>query len=119
MDGGDSFALQLQYIRHSFLNDVSKIIPNVDQFGSFNTWAHVAHNLIHWSFLVNNLHKFETEPCNTDTNPDTNPDWSSPGSKSSPLPQSPPPPPSPPSPLSPFLRALYFLTTLLKFWELI
>ena len=88
-------------IRHSFLNDISKIIPNVDQFVSFNTWAHVAHNLIHWSLLVNNLHKFEPEPCDTDT-PDTNPDWNSPGSRSSPLPQSPPPPPSPLSPCSLF-----------------
>ena len=95
-------------IRHSFLNDVSKIIPNVDQFGSFNTWAHVAHNLIHWSFLVNNLHKFEPEPCNTDTNPDTNPDRNSPDSKSSLLPQSPPPPPSPPPPLSPLSPSSLF-----------
>ena len=76
-------------IRLSFLNDVSNIIPNVDQFGSFNTWAHVAHNLIHWSFLVNNLHKFEPEPCDTDTNPKTNPETNphrnSPGYKSSTL----------------------------------
>ena len=56
-------------IRHSFLNDISKIIPNIDQFGSFNTWTHVAHNIIHWSFLVNNLHTFEPEPCDTDTTP--------------------------------------------------
>ena len=73
-------------IRHSFLNDISKIIPIVDQFGSFNTWAHVAHNLTHWSFLVNNLHKFEPKPWDTDT-PGTNPDWNSPGSTSSHLPQ--------------------------------
>ena len=77
-------------IRHSFLNDISKTISNFDQFGSFHTWVHVAHDLIHWSFLVNNLHTYEPKPCD----PDTNLDWNSPGSKSSPLPQSPLPPPS-------------------------
>ena len=77
-------------IRHSFLNDISKVIPNVDQSGSFHTGAHVAHNLINWSSLVNNLHKYEPELCE----PDNNPDWNSPGSKSFPLPQSPLPPPS-------------------------
>ena len=82
-------------IRHSFLNEVSKIIPNIDQFGSFDTWAYVAHNIIHWSFLVNNLHTFEPEHCDTNTNPETNPVWNSPSSKSSPLSQSPPPPLSP------------------------
>ena len=88
-------------IIHSFLNDISKIIPNVDKYGSFHTWAHVAHDLIRWSFLVNNLHKYEPKPCD----PDTNPDWdnlNSPRSKSSPLPQSPPPLPSPISPCSLF-----------------
>ena len=95
-------------IRHSFLNDISKIIPNVDQFGSFNTLAHIAHDLIHWFILVNNLHKFEPEPCNTDTNLG----WNSPGSKSYPLPQSPPFPPSPLSPCSLILSCtmdLYYL----------
>ena len=86
-------------IRHSFLNNFSEIIPNVDQFGSFNTWFYVAHDIILWSFLVNNLYKFEPEPCDTDTS-DANPDWNSPGSKSSPLPQSPPPPPPSPCSLS-------------------
>ena len=81
-------------IIHSFLNDISKIIPNDDKYGSFHTWAHVAHDLIRWSFLVNNLHKYEPKPCV----PDTNLDWdnlNSPGSKNSPLLQLPLPPPSP------------------------
>ena len=84
-------------IRHSFLNDVSTIIPNIDQFGSFNTWAHVAHNIIHWSFLVDNLHTFESEPCDTDTDSENNPDWNSSSSKS-------PPPPitSSSSPFAPY-----------------
>ena len=107
-------------ISHSFLNDVSKIIPNIDQFGSFSTWAHVAHDIIHLPFLVNNLHKFEPEPCNTNTNSETDPDWNSPRSKSSPLPQSPPPPSHPPSllPLLLFHRALYSLIILLNSWLL-
>ena len=99
-------------IIHSFLNDIFKIIPSIDQFRSFNTWVHVDHNLIHWSFLVNILHEFEPEPCITDTNPDNNPDRNSPGSNISPLPQS-------PSPLLLlFLRDLYSLTNHLQFWEL-
>ena len=29
-------------VRHSILDDIRKIIPSVDKYGSFKTWAHIA-----------------------------------------------------------------------------
>ena len=37
------------------LNDVGKIIPEVDFKGSFSSWAYIAHDKVAWSILINNL----------------------------------------------------------------
>ena len=42
-------------VRHSFINDIEKIISNVDPVGSFNTFSHVAFDESRWTELVNNL----------------------------------------------------------------
>ena len=42
-------------VRYSFVSDIKKIIPFVDNQDSFNTWVHVAYNELIWSQFVNNL----------------------------------------------------------------
>ena len=41
--------------RHSYISDIKKIVPFIDESGSFNTWAHIANEELIWSQLVNNL----------------------------------------------------------------
>ena len=38
-------------VRHSILDDISKIIPSVEKYGSFKTWAHIANNELLWSIF--------------------------------------------------------------------
>ena len=42
-------------VRHFMLNDVGKIIPEVDFKGSFSSWAYIAHYKVAWQILINNL----------------------------------------------------------------
>ena len=51
-------------VRHSILDDIRKIIPTVDKYGSFKTWAHIANNELLCLMLVNNLGKYDLRPCN-------------------------------------------------------
>ena len=44
-------------VRYSILDDIRKIIPSIDKYGSFKTWARIANNELLWSILVNNLGK--------------------------------------------------------------
>ena len=46
------------------LNDIRKIIPEVDKFGSFHTWAHIANDELIWSILINNIGKDDPQPYN-------------------------------------------------------
>ena len=41
--------------RHSMLKDIEKIIPEVDNKGSFSSWAYIAHDKLAWSILANFL----------------------------------------------------------------
>ena len=41
--------------RHSFLNGIKKIIPNVDIYGSLYTLGHTTFNELRWTILMNNL----------------------------------------------------------------
>ena len=104
--------------RHSMLKDIEKIIPEVDNTGSFSSWAYIANDKLAWSILINNLGSNNFKPT---------PDWDGkiPESPKSPflitfsenktprtppqVPSSPPiPSPSPPPlPPSPLLRPLF------------
>ena len=44
-----------QSLRISLLNDIKKIIPTVDNFGSFHTWANFAFCDLTWSMLIYRL----------------------------------------------------------------
>ena len=59
-------------IRHSMLNDIKKIIHTVDKYGSFHTQAHIAHNELVWSILVNNIGLDDPQPCNKNRLPHLN-----------------------------------------------
>ena len=39
-------------VRHSMLNGIKKITPEVDTSDSFNTWAHIANDKPIWSILL-------------------------------------------------------------------
>ena len=54
-------------VRHSILDDIRKIIPSIDKYDSFKTWAHIANNELLWSILVNNLGKDDPQPYNFST----------------------------------------------------
>ena len=71
-------------IRHSMLNDIKKIIPTVDKYGSFHTWAQIANNELVWTILVNNIGLDDPPPCNY------SPEWEDE------IPEHPPPPEPPP-----------------------
>ena len=43
--------------RHSMLKDIEKIIPEVDNKGSFSSWAYIAHDKLAWSILGSNNFK--------------------------------------------------------------
>ena len=99
-------------IIHSMLNDIRKIIPEVDKSGSFHTCAHIANDELIWSILINNIGKDDPQPCNYSPEWDGNIPESPPPSEpppfedssSPPSPQNSPSPPSPqnsPSPPSP------------------
>ena len=47
-----------------FLNDIKKIIPNVDIVGSFYTWGHITFDELRWAMLVNMLRSDETSEQN-------------------------------------------------------
>ena len=51
-------------VRHCILDDIRKIIPSVDKYGTFKTWAHIANNELLCLMLVNNLGKYDLRPCN-------------------------------------------------------
>ena len=51
-------------IRHSILDDIRKIIPTVDKYGSFKTWAHIANNELLWAILVKYLGRNDPQPRN-------------------------------------------------------
>ena len=51
-------------VRDCILDDIRKIIPSVDKYDYFKTWAHIAKNEVLWSMLVNNLGKYDLQPCN-------------------------------------------------------
>ena len=40
---------------HSFINDIEKIISNVDPTGTFNSWTHITFDDKRWTDLVENL----------------------------------------------------------------
>ena len=42
-------------VRHSFINDIEKIVSNVDPSGTFNSWAHIAFDEKRWTNLFKNL----------------------------------------------------------------
>ena len=50
-------------VRHFILDDIRKVIPSVDEYGSFKTWAHIEKNELLWSILVNNLGKDDPQQC--------------------------------------------------------
>ena len=52
--------------RHYMLKDIEKIIPEVDNTGSFSSWAYIAHDRLTWSMLINNLESNNFKPT---------PDW--------------------------------------------
>ena len=95
------------------LKDIEKIIPEVDNSGSFSSWAYLAHDKLVWSILINNIGSNNFKPT---------PDWDGkiPDSPKSPFtstysenqtPRTPPQFPS--SPLLPFHLLLPFLHPLL------
>ena len=49
-------------VRHSILDYIRKIVPSVDKYGSFKTWAYIANNELSLSMLVNNLGKDDPQP---------------------------------------------------------
>ena len=48
-------------VRHSFINDIEKIISNVDPAGTFNSWAHIAFDEKRWTKLEENLEWKQTD----------------------------------------------------------
>ena len=71
-------------VRYFMLNDIKKIIPEVDKSGSFHTWAHITNDELIWSILSNNTGKNELQHCNYF------PKWDDGISESPPSPKSPP-----------------------------
>ena len=53
-------------VRHSFINDIEKIISNVDPAGTFNSWAHIAFDEKRWTDLVENLESKQADWDDTD-----------------------------------------------------
>ena len=41
--------------RHSYISEIKKIVPFIDESGSFNTWAHIANEELIWLQLVSNI----------------------------------------------------------------
>ena len=68
---------------HFVIDDIRKIIPSVDKYGSFKTWAHIANDEVLWLMLVNNLGRDDPQPCNF------SPEWDEEISENGP-PRSPP-----------------------------
>ena len=56
-------------VRNSFINDIKKIIPSVEDNGSCSLWAHIANNKLFWSTLINNIGRKDPQPS------DYNPEW--------------------------------------------
>ena len=54
-------------VKYSILIDIKKIIPEVDKSSSFHTWAHITNYEPIWSILVNNIEKYNPQPCNYST----------------------------------------------------
>ena len=87
--------------RHSMLKDIGKIIPEVDNKGSFSSWAYIAHDKLAWSILINNLGSNNFKPT---------PEWdgTTPDSPNSPF-LLPPPPKNLPEPHHKFILLLPLL----------
>ena len=84
-------------VRHSFINDIEKIIWNVDPAGIFNCWAHIAFDEKRWTKLVENIEskqaewddsdwkdKQKSENSNSNRSPPSSPPPSNHSSESSP-----------------------------------
>ena len=79
-----------QSLRISLLNDIKKIIPTVDNLGSFHTWANFAFCDLTWSMLIhrlgtgNNHNEDWKEKINQDNQLPKDDNYSSPNKASSP-----------------------------------
>ena len=51
-------------VRHYILDDIRKIIPSIDKYDSFKTWAHIANNELLWAILVKYLGRNDPQPRN-------------------------------------------------------
>ena len=96
--------------RHSTLKDIRKIVPEVDNKGSFSKWANIANNILAWSILIINLGSKQLKPTpEWDDNTLDSPNYPFPSASSeNKNPWIPPqvPPSPPPSPLKILFRVL-------------
>ena len=53
-------------VRHLFINDIEKIISNIDPAGNFNSWAHIDFDEKRWTDLVENLESKQADWDDTD-----------------------------------------------------
>ena len=49
---------------HFVIDDIRKIIPSVDKYGSFKIWVHTAKHELLLSLLVNSSVRNDPQPCN-------------------------------------------------------
>ena len=51
-------------VRNSIVNNILKIILEVDKYGSYKSWAHISNNELIWSILVSDLICDNIQPYN-------------------------------------------------------
>ena len=51
-------------VRYYILDEIRKIDPTVDTYGSFKIWAYITNNELLWAILVNNLGRNNPQPSN-------------------------------------------------------
>ena len=63
---------------HSFINDIEKIISNIDPTGTFNSWTHITFDDKRWTDLVENLESKQAKWDDSDWKDEENnetPNW--------------------------------------------